>query len=267
MAASVPFPPDWRAAEPWLTPMTLGVRRGFTWDASYLRPIRLHFWIAYWNPGPGAAVVVDGRRHPCGPEAVLLIPGENWFQRQQSRPFDHWWSHFRCAGSPGRAGAWAIPSPAGSPLRLQLERAWDAAWRHGSSHPATLAAGHAAIALAVAGVDWAAPASGLEDAAVAGLLDWLAAQGLPALGTEALARRLDMHPKSFCRRFRQAVGTTAQDWLRQRRLEVAAERLAAGDSVEAAATAAGYADPFHFSRLFRRYRGVPPTHYRRMAGD
>lgn len=65
---------------------------------------------------------------------------------------------------------------------------------------------------------------------------------------------------------RRRTGFSPERLLRNARLEAGAQALTAGSSVTAAALAAGFADPFHFSRLFRRAYGVPPRHWRDIGG-
>lgn len=62
-------------------------------------------------------------------------------------------------------------------------------------------------------------------------------------------------------------GSTVAAWIRHRRLERCRADLAdpalRGRPVSAVAARWGLADPAHFSRLFRRTYGMPPTEYRR----
>lgn len=256
-------PADWTISRPWLAVATAGVRRELRWSAPYLRPMRLHFWLAYWNPTPGAAVRAAGRRWTLGPRSLLLIPAGAWFQREQARPCRHWWCHFRVEARPAAAGPWTVPV-AGA-LAEQLQASWDAAWADGPGCPAHAAATHAALAIALGAAAWLpAPAAGADPKLQPLLID-LARREFPAESNGILAGRLGMHEKSFCRRFHQVVGQAPQAWLRERRLDLAAERLGQGMAVEEAAALGGFTDRFHFSRLFRRHRGLGPGLYRRLG--
>lgn len=256
------FPPDRLFASPWLEPMALGVRRAYRWDSRFLGRVRLHHWLAYWNPTPGAAIITDAGPIPLDRDGLVLIPAGTWLQRACDRPFDHWWCHFRLAAEPLRPGGQVIAVDA--ILGAQLVRAWELAWNAEAQATAGIAAGHAALTTALDRVAWleAAPSA---DPRVAALLGALERDGLPHLDNHALAARLDMHPTAFCRRFHQIVGAPPQDWLRERRLAAAAKRLAEGLSVEEVSELGGFADRFHFGRLFRRYSGISPGRYRTLT--
>lgn len=86
-------------------------------------------------------------------------------------------------------------------------------------------------------------------------------------GNVALGRLVGLHPHSLVRRFTAEVGCAPQAYAMGRRLDEAAERLAASDeAVETILTDLGFHDRSHFTRLFRRRWGCPPAEYRRRQG-
>ncbi|GDY11900.1 AraC family transcriptional regulator [Planctomycetota bacterium] len=58
--------------------------------------------------------------------------------------------------------------------------------------------------------------------------------------------------------FRAATGCTPRDYLVRARLRAARLLLQQGQTVSAVASAVGFADPFYFSRAYRRLWGRPP---------
>ena len=56
--------------------------------------------------------------------------------------------------------------------------------------------------------------------------------------------------------------STPREWLRRKRLEFALQLLSDGKIVKEASEQAGYKQPSHFSREFKRLYGVPPTRVR-----
>lgn len=68
---------------------------------------------------------------------------------------------------------------------------------------------------------------------------------------QALRRRTGLAPGRLRRSLRLAAGARA---------------LSAGATVGEAAASAGFSDPFHFSRLFRRAYGVAPRDWRELGG-
>lgn len=70
----------------------------------------------------------------------------------------------------------------------------------------------------------------------------------------------------LCRLFRRYDRSSPWLLVRRARLQRAAERLAGGDRrIADLAREAGYADPFHFSRAFRRAFGIAPQRFRALA--
>ena len=67
----------------------------------------------------------------------------------------------------------------------------------------------------------------------------------------------------FMRRFRAAVGFSVAEYVRRRRLTLAAQELAAGHSVLETALEFGYGSQSAFTRAFTRSFGVPPGAYAR----
>ncbi len=105
---------------------------------------------------------------------------------------------------------------------------------------------------AAAGLDPLTPALARLEADLAAPLD---------LAT--LATACGLSPTRFAHRFRERLGTTPGRWLQARRIAEAAGLLATGDlPIEAVATTVGFANRFHFSRIFARQVGEGPAAYR-----
>lgn len=80
---------------------------------------------------------------------------------------------------------------------------------------------------------------------------------------ESLAKRLNMSPRNFSRRFKSATGKLPGSYLQAMRVAVAKEMLESGaPSVEAVGVAVGYADAAFFRSIFRRCTGMTPGEYR-----
>lgn len=109
------------------------------------------------------------------------------------------------------------------------------------------------------------PAAG--DAAVARVLEAAARLSGPDLARPwslaSLARSAGMGRTAFWDVFTATIGMTPRAFLTARRLEVACLRLQdTAAPVRAVAAEVGFADPFHFSRVFRRGMGVSPRAWR-----
>ncbi|HYE05190.1 MAG TPA: AraC family transcriptional regulator [Planctomycetota bacterium] len=81
-----------------------------------------------------------------------------------------------------------------------------------------------------------------------------------------LARAAELRPSRFSEVFRAWTGHTAKDWLRRVRVERARRLLTDPRlSVAEVAERCGFADQYHFSRVFRRIDGLPPSLWRAAA--
>jgi AraC-like DNA-binding protein len=74
-----------------------------------------------------------------------------------------------------------------------------------------------------------------------------------------LARQSGLAPRAFATACRRHLGMAPLAAFRHARCSAAAALLAQGASVAEAAARFGFANPFHFSRAFRRVLGVPPS--------
>ncbi|MBI3830695.1 MAG: AraC family transcriptional regulator [Planctomycetes bacterium] len=80
---------------------------------------------------------------------------------------------------------------------------------------------------------------------------------------DALAEKAGMGLTAFREAFLKTMGRGPRQYLEERRIERAARALAETDrKILEIAEAEGYADPYHFSRVFRRVVGQSPRQYR-----
>jgi AraC-like DNA-binding protein len=86
------------------------------------------------------------------------------------------------------------------------------------------------------------------------------------LSNGILASIAEFSEDHFVRLFRKHVGQTPAQYVLERRLAVATERLVfTNDSIDRIASACGFPDRFYFSRMFRRRMGLPPAAYRKTS--
>lgn len=85
-----------------------------------------------------------------------------------------------------------------------------------------------------------------------------------SLTIPALSRRACLSATTFKEAFRQLYGLPVHTWLRQRRMEWAAELLnTSGLNLEGVAKAVGYSSVSQFAAAFRQQYGVTPGQYRK----
>jgi AraC-like DNA-binding protein len=87
-----------------------------------------------------------------------------------------------------------------------------------------------------------------------------------ALALADIASAVHLSPIYFGRLFKKATGLTPMAYLRDLRMDRASQLLCAGDqTIAQVADAVGFADPYHFSRVFRQHMGMSPSDYRDRA--
>jgi AraC-like DNA-binding protein/mannose-6-phosphate isomerase-like protein (cupin superfamily) len=108
---------------------------------------------------------------------------------------------------------------------------------------------------------------GLLSPAVATALSWMEARLCEPFTVEQAAAEAGVSPTTLHERFLREVGETPADWRARRRIEEAKRRLLAepAGSVTEVAFSLGFASSQYFATAFRRYTGLTPTEYRRVA--
>jgi AraC family transcriptional regulator, transcriptional activator FtrA len=116
-------------------------------------------------------------------------------------------------------------------------------------------------------IDLPVPARPADDP-IAAAMDWALGRLPERVGVEDMARRANLSPRQFSRRFRGATGASPGAWLLRRRLDAALPLLESSDEpVEQVGARVGFPTPAAFRRHFARAYGVPPSHWRRSFAE
>ncbi|WP_366766023.1 AraC family transcriptional regulator [uncultured Shimia sp.] len=84
-----------------------------------------------------------------------------------------------------------------------------------------------------------------------------------AWSVEGLAEIAGISQSQLFRRFREETGSSPMAWLRRERMVLACYLLRTTEQpISHVALKCGYADPFHFSRDFKRHQGRAPRYFR-----
>ena len=82
-------------------------------------------------------------------------------------------------------------------------------------------------------------------------------------GNEEIARLLNIPRHYLIREFTREVGVSPQKWFKKTRLDKACMLLHFSDkTIEEIASETGFYDRYHFSKIFKEERGVPPVEFR-----
>ncbi len=256
--------------------------RASLWPWWHLRQRSTPGWVLYADDRDGARLVVAGRAHPLRAGRVTVIPPDTVFDSIPGPDVHQVYFHVDLLGLPASTAAELLPAPldlgADPILAAQAARLHalmpDMRLPQPPEPPPPslpllgLAFVHQAFARLLEcsprarRVAWSARlrAHGPLSPALRHIDDHIG-EPLYAAGLAGMCR---MGPQWFTARFRAAVGLTPAQYILERRTAVAAQRLAFSDeSIEDIATACGFADRSHFTRIFTRRRGIAPAAYRR----
>jgi len=81
-----------------------------------------------------------------------------------------------------------------------------------------------------------------------------------------ISHELGMTYEGFRKRFARLTGTSPAQYRAKQIIQLACNLLKSGRTVTQAASQAGFADPFYFSRQFKKHTGMSPSDYARGVG-
>jgi AraC-like DNA-binding protein len=229
------------------------------------RAVRSPFWRLYHNDAPGAALRVGGRRLELTPDLAWLVPAGVTFDCVGAPGPRHLWIHFSPGVGSGRD--WIEPRAVGLTPPLKALVTWLRRCLAGSPPEAWTAGqvGHALLHAVFA-------ACGPESARAAeprlrALLLAIERRLADPPEVAEMAAMVHLSESRFARWFREERGESPAVYVRRRRVAEACRRLAFTDeSVDQVAEALGFANRFHFSRVFKTVLGETPGAFKRRRG-
>jgi len=233
------------------------------------------FWRLYVNDRHGATITVNRTRHKLQKHQVYLIPAHTWFAGESNRQLGHFFIHFDWVGLSSPTinacfpGAWKVHDT--EVARQIVDTHITEFISQSRTHLQWSMIAHSIVCMALSDVlGQLSPKviSRLEgqstsDALIGSLIELAVTQLNDPLTTEQLAAQAGLTPTHLIRRFRAATGQTPGQYLLDQRIRLAASLLLQSDeTVDAIAEQTGFADRFHFSKMFKSRMGVSPVRYR-----
>lgn len=220
------------------------------------------YWRLYWNQQPGAGVVWKSHQTALRPDRLVLIPPNTAFRGICPGRPRHLYLHF-LAGAPFDS-VW--PGIYETPARGQLRDMAETLTR-GDGHPRpnsllALALIHAALVHVPESAIRPAPA----DLRIARALQAMDANLQQPLSNVQLAEIAQVSTNTFLRLFREQTGSTPQAVYMRKRIDHSCMQLHFTElKLDRVAQLAGFCDRYHFSRTFKRLRGIGPAAFRRQS--
>ncbi len=224
--------------------------------------LRAPFWRFYWNDRPGAAIKSEGKTLKLTPDVCALIGPETNYASHLRQPVRHLYIHFLAALPTSSAPLLHFfPS---APIKETLRELRDKLAQDGGLAARDAVLAHYLVAYALLQIPSKKFRSVSYDRRVEEVIRLLEKNPSSPPDNAFLAAKVGLHRNSFIRLFRQATGYTPQKYATRLRIERACHLLHdAKLGIKEIAAALGFCDRYHFSRLFRRWRGMGPAEFRR----
>lgn len=236
------------------------------------------FWRLYINNCSGATILFEGKPMELEAWRIYLVPAWVQFTSHAPGPIEHCYIHFEIVSLP----ATLIRDHFNRPVLLEREPRMDrmARWwardmiAHRPHDLDILLRAKSLVYHALASLMRTASPETLErcsqhllgQRAMLIALDYIEAHLGESLDNQLLAQLCHVSRDHFIRLFRRLIGQTPGQYILDRRVSCAAQRLVFGnESIEAIAEATGFLDRFHFSRVFAARMGIPPAKYRKTS--
>lgn len=247
------------------------------WDAE---DVCSTYWRFYVNSHHGAsALVAGGEAYPLAAQRIHFIPAWVRWSCGNTKRIEHLFAHFDLLGLPGAVVRNCFPGPVTLHADERLEQDCEALRPRLGNGDGALDMATACEVKAVLFRCLAKLITGLASERAAHLVHFShghnpVAKALHHIDehldtpftNHLLARHCGFAESHFTRLFHHHIGQTPAQYVLERRIASAAERLSfSDDSIERIAEDCGFPDRFYFTRMFARRMGHPPAAYRRTS--
>jgi AraC-like DNA-binding protein len=223
------------------------------------------YWRLYWNLNANAAIHLRDTTVDLNPSTIALIPPYSPFDKSSNGPVDHFHIHF-IAGPPFdtlRDNLFSFPisreirSACREVIPVMLQKGFRDSW--------VISRLSFVIFWALQKIPWESVQSTPLDPRIEQVIQLMDQNMQHPLSNDYFAQKLNMNTNAFIRLFKRLTGASPHSYYTERRIEKACILLhSTVNSIEEIATATGFADRFHFSRVFAETMGTGPAGYRKI---
>jgi AraC-like DNA-binding protein len=238
------------------------------------------YWRLYYNDRSGAEVKVDKSTYPLRERRAYLVPAGVTFSCVCHEPVNHLFVHFDMVSMPSGLVRDLFPPV----IELARDAALEAAFDQLSGAFRAEPFGSVADLCRVKSALYQALSLLFRELApvklarcmrivhatnpVAGALYFIEDNLSLAMDNRGLARACGLSESHFIRTVRAVMGQTPAQYILDRRVAQAAQRLLyTRESIDHIAEACGFPNRSYFTRVFARRTGTPPAAFRRKGSE
>ena len=221
-------------------------------------------WRFYWNPTPGAWLESGNKRIALTPDTAILIPPQTPFATGSEQMFSHFFVHFSMPlfCKPDKRKIWKLKSTdvilpyflCKLPEMSGTQRLW-------------AASSIVQAALAQLPEDIFSEQDTGKENLFEKAVKILDTDQTYSLSYSELARQCGTSLNTLRRQFYQAAGLSIRKWQLNRKMEKAVQLLLHdGCTIKETADMLGFADRYHFSKVFKQYFGISPAQFIHCGG-
>ncbi len=224
------------------------------------------YWRFYWNPVCGGCLRLRGEVIRMTPEHVYVIPGYLIFDTFAEEPFTQFYIHFN-PSERTRPQNQIFELPAEGILNDSIRSCITLENTDENKQLKMLAAlSFLSSALIRLPADLFLRPRQI-DPRIEKLCNYLQANRNRPISNTEMADQIKLERNSFIRLFTAEMHESPQVYFRKKRIELACELLHFSKlSIEEIAAATGFADRYHFTRLFTQVLRITPAAFRRKSG-